>query len=240
MKHIPGPLAPFEVILGSILAMLWFLNIPSVQGVLSVWKPSAQVSAALAHVGPPSVTGFFSGRRPGAPSPASAAASELGTRFPVLLLTSSGEENKEQCRCWCYKYLTTDGVTWNSSYRLWSHHFVDALFILLSQNSQLTCLLLFQVLQDCFMVPFGRHFQLMVPKSLVLLVLHLARILELFLDLHLQHLLRVRQYTQGRHRLKVGQNSSLTWAHWTTKIKIKKPTEMLSKSSKPKFNCFFL
>lgn len=56
---------------------------PSVQGALCVWRPSAQVSAALARVGSPSVTWFFSGRRPGAPSPASAAASEPGTPFPA-------------------------------------------------------------------------------------------------------------------------------------------------------------
>lgn len=43
------------------------------------------------------------------------------------------------------------------------------------------------------MVAFGRDLQLMVPKSFVLLVLHLASILELFLDLHLQRLQRVKR-----------------------------------------------
>lgn len=65
------------------------VNIPSVQGALSVWRPSAQVSAARAHVGSPSVTWFFSGKRPGVPSLASAAASELGTLFPAPLLIAS-------------------------------------------------------------------------------------------------------------------------------------------------------
>lgn len=69
--------------------MALMLNLPSVQGALSVWRPSAQVSAALAHVGSPSVTWFFSGRRPGVPSLASAAASELGTPFPAPLLVAS-------------------------------------------------------------------------------------------------------------------------------------------------------
>lgn len=69
--------------------MTSILNPPSVQGALCVWKPSAQVSAALAHVGSPSVTWFFSGKHPGAPSLASAAASELGTRFPALRLIAS-------------------------------------------------------------------------------------------------------------------------------------------------------
>ncbi len=64
-------------------------NLPSVQGALCVWTPSAQVSAALARVGSPSATWFFSGRRPEAPSLASAAASELGTRFPAQRLISS-------------------------------------------------------------------------------------------------------------------------------------------------------
>ena len=58
-------------------------NLPSVQGALCVWRPSAPVSAALARVGPPSATWFSSGRRPAAPSPASAAASGLRTRRPA-------------------------------------------------------------------------------------------------------------------------------------------------------------
>lgn len=67
------------------------------------------------------------------------------------------------------------------------------MLVLLSQNGQLACLLLFQVLQDALVVPFGRNLQLMVPKSFVLFVLHLASVLELFLDLHLQSLLRVKR-----------------------------------------------
>ena len=71
-------------------------SLPSVQGGLCVWRPSAQVSAALAHVGSPSVTWFFSGRHPGAPSPASAAASELGTLFPALHLIESRDQARQR------------------------------------------------------------------------------------------------------------------------------------------------
>lgn len=72
------------------------LILPSVQGALCVWRPSAPVSAALARVGSPSVTWFFSGRRPGAPSLASAAASELGTQFPALRLTASRDPTRQR------------------------------------------------------------------------------------------------------------------------------------------------
>ena len=79
------------------------------------------------------------------------------------------------------------------SYRLWCHHLVDALLVLLSQYGQLACLLLFQALQNGLMVAFGGDLQLMVSKSFILLVLHLTGILELFLDLHLQRLQRVKK-----------------------------------------------
>lgn len=38
------------------------------------------------------------------------------------------------------------------------------------------------------MLGFGRHLRLVVSQRLVLLGLHLARVLELLLDLQLQHL----------------------------------------------------
>ena len=76
--------------------MALILNLPSVQGALCVWRPSAQVSAALARVGSPSATWFFSGRRPGAPSLASAAASELGTLFPAPRLIASRDPARQR------------------------------------------------------------------------------------------------------------------------------------------------
>lgn len=81
-------------------------------------------------------------------------------------------------------------VLWACPYRLRRHHLLDALLVLLGQYGQLASLLLFQALQDGLVVTFGRYLQLMVPQSLVLLVLHLAGVLELFLDLHFQRLPR--------------------------------------------------
>lgn len=75
-----------------------------------------------------------------------------------------------------------------AAYRLRGHHLVDALLILLCQDSQLVCLLVLERLEDDLVLSLGRHLCLVVPQCLVLLGLYLARILELLLNLQLQHL----------------------------------------------------
>lgn len=75
-----------------------------------------------------------------------------------------------------------------AAHRLRGHHLVDALLILLGQDGQLACLLVLERLEDDLVLGFGRHLRLVVPQCLVLLGLHLARVLELLLDLQLQHL----------------------------------------------------
>lgn len=75
-----------------------------------------------------------------------------------------------------------------AAYRLRGHHLVDALLVLLCQDSKLACLLVFERLEDDLVLGLGCHFCLVVPQCLVLLGLYLARILELLLNLQLQHL----------------------------------------------------
>lgn len=75
-----------------------------------------------------------------------------------------------------------------AAYRLRGHHLVDALLVLLCQDSQLACLLVLECLKDDLVLGLGRHLRLVVPQCLVLLGLHLACVLELFFNLQLQHL----------------------------------------------------
>ena len=69
---------------------------PSVQGGLFVWRSSARASAAPVRVGSLSVTWSCSGRRPEAPFPAEAAASELGILFPALHPNASRETGRKR------------------------------------------------------------------------------------------------------------------------------------------------
>lgn len=75
-----------------------------------------------------------------------------------------------------------------AAHRLRRHHLVDALLVLLCQDGQLSCLLVFERLEDDLVLGLGGHLHLVVPQRLVLLGLHLACILELLLNLQLHHL----------------------------------------------------
>lgn len=75
-----------------------------------------------------------------------------------------------------------------STHCLRSHHLIDALLVLLSQDGQLACLLILQGLEHSLVLGLGRNFHLVVAKGLVLLGLHLACVLELLLNLQLQSL----------------------------------------------------
>lgn len=75
-----------------------------------------------------------------------------------------------------------------STHRLRGHHLVDALLVLLGQDGQFACLLVLQGLEHRLVLGLGRNLHLVVAQGLVLLGLHLARVLELLLDLELQSL----------------------------------------------------
>lgn len=94
-----------------------------------------------------------------------------------------------------------------AAHRLRGHHLVDALLILLGQDGQLACLLVLERLEDDLVLGFGRHLRLVVPQCLVLLGLHLARVLELLLDLQLQHLQTAKKNGQAGGR-------GLFWGWW--------------------------
>lgn len=73
----------------------------------------------------------------------------------------------------------------SEAYGLRGEHLIDGVVILLSQDSQLPSLLLFQPLQDGLVVRLGRGLEQMVPEGLVLPGLRFARLLELLLNLKL-------------------------------------------------------
>ena len=77
-----------------------------------------------------------------------------------------------------------------STYRLRSHHLVDALLVLLCQDGELPRLLILQALQNCLVLTLWSYFQLVILQCFVLLSLHFACVLELLFDLHFHRLPR--------------------------------------------------
>lgn len=69
------------------------------------------------------------------------------------------------------------------THSLCGEHLVDRVVVLLSQDGQLTRLLILQALEHRLVVRLGRVLQQVVAQGLVLARLDLARILELTLDL---------------------------------------------------------
>lgn len=71
------------------------------------------------------------------------------------------------------------------THSLRGQHFVDGVVVLLGQDGQLTCLLLFEAFEDGLVVGLWSALQQVVPQSFVLTGLDLAGLLELTLDLQL-------------------------------------------------------
>ncbi len=71
------------------------------------------------------------------------------------------------------------------THSLCGQHVVDGVVVLLGQDGQLTCLLLFEAFEDGLVVRFGSALQQVVPQGLVLTSLDLTGLLELTLDLQL-------------------------------------------------------
>lgn len=104
------------------------------------------------------------------------------------------------------------------THSLCGQHVFDGMVVLLGQDGQFTCLLLFESLQYGFMLWFGRGLQQVVAQGFVLSCLNLTGVLELTFDLEL---FRLKEQSAGNilehltfNQTNVFYSSGVYLHHW--------------------------